>query len=278
MFLEVRIQMRQLMAVSIFALAAAAGAALFNSGTAAGNNAKAVANAAPVVVELFTSEGCSSCPPADALLVKLTERERLEKEQIIALEEHVDYWDQLGWRDPFSSVEWTRRQESYAAAFGNGSVYTPQMIVDGLTEFVGSREWEARRAIQEMAGKAKTDVRVTLAETGKDGAQFTVHVGKLIGVTGDDLAEVLIAITETGLHSAVTRGENAGEDLHHAAVVRTLRRIGVANAKDPETAFTGEASASFDPSWKRDNLRAVVFVQGKKSRKILGAAEAKVTP
>jgi hypothetical protein len=270
--------MRQLVAVSIFTFVAAVGAMLLGLDKTAGDNAKAVANPTPVVVELFTSEGCSSCPPADALLVKLTERQPLDKKHIIALEEHVDYWDQLGWRDPFSSAEWTGRQESYAATFGHGSVYTPQMVVDGRAAFVGSREWEARRVIEGMAGKAKTEVRVTPAETGKDKTQLKVHVGKLTGMTVDDIAEVLLAITETGLHSTVTRGENAGEDLHHAAVVRTLRKIGVANAKDPETAFEGAASVSFDRTWKRDNLRVVVFVQEKKSRKILGAMEIKVTP
>lgn len=270
--------MRKLVAVSVFTFVVAAGTTPRDSSRTAVADAKTAGNSGPVVVELFTSEGCSSCPPADALLIKLTERQRPEKEQIIALEEHVDYWDQLGWRDPFSSADWTRRQESYAAALGNGSVYTPQMVVGGRTEFVGSREWEARKVIEEMAVKAKTEVRVTPAETGEDRGKFTVHVGRLTGGTGDDLAEVLLAITETGLHSAVTRGENAGEDLHHAAVVRTLRKIGVATAKDPETAFAGEASVSFDRNWKRDNLRAVVFVQGKKSREILGAAEIKVTP
>jgi hypothetical protein len=270
--------MRRLVALSIFTFVVAMGAMLLRSDKTAGANAKTAGNSGPVVVELFTSEGCSSCPPADALLVKLTEKQRLEKEEIIALEEHVDYWDQLGWRDPFSSAEWTGRQEKYAAAFGNGTVYTPQMVVDGRAEFVGSREREARRVIEEMAGIAKTEVHATLNGTGEDRTQFSVHVGKLTGTTGDDLAEVLFAITETGLHSAVTRGENSGEDLHHAAVVRTLRRIGVANAKDPETAFAGEASVSFDRGWKRDNLRAVVFVQEKKSRKILGAAEFNVKP
>jgi hypothetical protein len=270
--------MRRLTVVGMFMFVAAAGTMFLRAGKTARANARTAGNAGPVVVELFTSEGCSSCPPADALLIKLTEKQGAEKEQIIALEEHVDYWDQLGWRDPFSSAEWTRRQESYAAAFGNGNVYTPQMVVDGRTEFVGSREREARRVIEGMAGKAKTEVRIRPTETGKDGEKFAVHVGKLAEVTGDDNPEVWFAITETGLHNAVTRGENAGEDLHHAAVVRTLRRIGVANGRDPETAFAGEASASLDRSWKRDNLRAVVFVQEKKSRKILGAAEIKVTP
>jgi hypothetical protein len=270
--------MRHLVTVSVFAIVVAVGVMLRDSVKTAGVNAMAAGNSGPIVVELFTSEGCSSCPPADALLMKLMDKQQVEKVQVIALEEHVDYWDQLGWRDPFSSAEWTRRQESYAAALGNGNVYTPQMVVDGRTELVGSREWEARRAIEEMAGKAKTEVRVTPAETGKDGEKFAVHVGKLAEVTGDDNPEVWFAITETGLHSAVTRGENAGEDLHHAAVVRTLRRIGVANGKDAETAFAGEASVSFDRGWKRDNLRAVVFVQERKSRKILGAAEIKVAP
>jgi hypothetical protein len=269
--------MRQLFTVSALVFVVAGGAMLRESEKTAGTNARAAGNSGPVVVELFTSEGCSSCPPADALLIKLTEKQGPEK-QIIALEEHVDYWDQLGWRDPFSSAEWTRRQESYAAAFGHGSVYTPQMVVDGRTEFVGSREWEARKEIEEVAGKAKAEVHITPAETGADRAEFNVHVGKLAGVSRDDVAEVWLAITETGLHNAVTRGENAGEDLHHAAVVRTLMRIGVANAKDSETAFAGEASVSFDRNWKRDNLRAVVFVQGKKTREIFGAAEVKVTP
>jgi hypothetical protein len=199
-----------------------------------------------------------------------------ENEEIVALEEHVDYWDQLGWRDPFSSPQWTQRQESYAVEFGNGSVYTPQMVVDGRTEFVGSREAEAKHVIKELAGKAKTEVSVALAKSSDDNERFAV--GKLVGENADDTSEVWLAITETGLHSVVTRGENAGEDLHHAAVVRTLRKLGVANAKDPETSFTGEANVSFAQGWKRDNLRAVVFVQEKKNRRIVGAAETKVTP
>jgi len=239
---------------------------------------KSADNPSPVVVELFTSEGCLSCPPADALLLKLMETQRPGKEPIVAMEEHVDYWDQLGWRDPFSSHEWTWRQENYAAAFGNGNIYTPQMVVDGRAEFVGTREWEARRVIEEQARKAKTNVSVTPANSSDGKERFNVHVGKLTDFRTGDTPEVWLAITETELHSEVTRGENAGEDLHHAAVVRTLRKIGVATAKDPETSFTGEASVALDRSWRRDNLRAVIFVQEKISRQILGATETKVMP
>src|SRR6266481_1961339 len=271
-------QMRQLLAISTSVLlsVAALGAMQRKVERTSAAGPKSGDNPSPVVVELFTSEGCSSCPPADALLLKLMERQRPEQEPIVALEEHVDYWDQLGWRDPFSSREWTERQEDYAASFGNGNVYTPQMVVDGRLEFVGSREWEAKRVIEEQARKPKASVSVTPAHSSDGKERFSVHVGKLTDSRPDDTPEVWFAITETGLHSEVTRGENAGEHLYHAAIVRTLRKLGVVNAKDPETSFTGEASAAFDRGWKRDNLRAVVFVQEKNSRQIVGAAETKV--
>ena len=112
----------------------------------------------PVVVELFTSEGCSSCPPADALLARLAEELLDGNVQLIALEEHVDYWNDLGWADPFSSRDWTSRQNVYSGALGNGNPYTPQMVVDGAVEFVGSHRQKARQAILEAAGKTKIPV------------------------------------------------------------------------------------------------------------------------
>src|SRR6195256_1535788 len=111
-----------------------------------------------VVVELFTSEGCSSCPPADALLARLAEEPLDGNVQLIALEEHVDYWNDLGWADPFSSRDWTSRQYVYAGVLRNGNPYTPQMVVDGAAEFVGSRREQARQAIDEAAVKAKIPV------------------------------------------------------------------------------------------------------------------------
>lgn len=230
----------------------------------------------PVVVELFTSEGCSSCPPADTLLARLSEGQVSGNVQLIALEEHVDYWNDLGWTDPFSSRDWTSRQYDYARALGNGNAYTPQMVVDGTVEFVGSRTQQARESILRAAGKTKIPVVLSLGNadgTGK--GNFSAKVGKLEGTTKGDTAEVWLALTETGLHSSVTRGENAGEELRHAAVVRSMRKIGEAKA-DSETSFAGDVSVPLQKEWKRENLRAVLFVQEKKGRRILGAAEIRI--
>src|SRR6266852_3132347 len=205
----------------------------------------------PVVVELFTSEGCSSCPPADALLARLAEERLAGNVQLIALEEHVDYWNDLGWADPFSSRDWTSRQYVYSGALGNGNPYTPQMVVDGTVEFVGSHTQKARRAILEAAGKTKLPVTLEQGNANKAATgSFSVKVGKLEGTAKRDAAEVWLAVTETGLHSAVTRGENAGEDLHHAAVVRSMRKIGEAKA-DGETSFTGTENVPLQKEWKR---------------------------
>jgi hypothetical protein len=230
----------------------------------------------PVVVELFTSEGCSSCPPADALLARLAEDQLAGNVQLIALEEHVDYWNDLGWADPFSSRDWTSRQYVYAGALGNGNAYTPQMVVDGTVEFVGSHTQKARETILKAASKTKIPVMLAQGNTNEtDRGNFSAKVGKLERTSKGEAAEVWLAITETGLHSAVTRGENAGEDLHHAAVVRSMRKIGEAKA-DGETSFAGDSRVPLQKEWKRENLRAVLFVQEKKSRRILGAAEIRI--
>jgi hypothetical protein len=232
----------------------------------------------PVVVELFTSEGCSSCPPADALLARLAEERLPGNVQLIALEEHVDYWNSLSWTDPYSSRDWTSRQYVYAGVLRNGNPYTPQMVVDGTVEFVGSHWQKARETILKAAGKTKIPVMLAQANPNGTGAgNFSVNVGKLEGTAPGDTAEVWLAITETGLHSAVTGGENAGEDVHHAAVVRSMRKIGEAKI-DRETSFAGDARIPLQKEWKRENLRAVLVVQGKKSRRILGAAEIRIAP
>jgi hypothetical protein len=242
----------------------------------AGPRATAHSGNVPVVVELFTSEGCSSCPPADQLLAKLEAEQPVRNVEIIALEQHVDYWNNGGWMDPFSSSSYTARQYEYAAKLGNGNAYTPQMVVDGQAEFVGGRTGQARSVIEQVASKQKTEVVVAAA--GRDKAEkFHVTVGAVANLSSGDTAEVWMAITETGLHSNVRGGENSGEDLHHAAVVRKLWKIGT--AKDPGmTSFSGEEPVKLDRGWKRGNIRVVVFAQEKKSRRILGAGSVKLQP
>src|SRR5215471_3392871 len=229
--------------------------------------------AVPVVVELFTSEGCSSCPPADAFLAKLAEQGPAHNLQIVALEEHVDYWDDQGWRDPFSSHHWTIRQDAYAGVLGNKNPYTPQIVVDGSVECSGGRPQLALQAIVQESAKARTPVSLSQGPSDKPGSEnFSVQIGKLAPSAKGGAAEVWLAITETGLHSSVTRGENAGHELSHAAVVRSMRKVGEAKP-DRDVAFSGDAAIPIRNEWKRDNLKAVAFVQEKNSLRILGAAE-----
>jgi len=230
----------------------------------------------PVVVELFTSEGCSSCPPADALLAKVDSDERLRDAEIIALEEHVDYWDSLGWRDPFSARQWTGRQEEYARSFGNEGVYTPQMVVDGRTEFVGSSESKMRSAIDEAARRPKAEIVLSKLNTAGEEVRLQIEAQMLPAEAKRD-SEVWLGVTETGLHSSVKAGENKGEDLHHAAVVRSLGKVGEARAGET-MAFSGEQRVVLDPRWKRENLRLVVFLQDPRSKHILGASAVRLMP
>src|SRR6266481_2018004 len=215
----------------------------------------------PVVLELFTSEGCSSCPPADALLARLEEQQPIPGAEIIALEEHVDYWDHQGWNDPFSSAQWTQRQQGYASGFGDHGVYTPELVVNGRSGFVGSHEGYAYRAIASAMAQPRTRISLSLLKSERrDQAHLKVEVEKLQGAEPGDIAEVWLAITENALHSAVLGGENSGHDLHHAAVVRWLHKAGTANSNAAAT-FTGDAELKFDSAWKRTNLRVVAFVQ-----------------
>ena len=172
----------------------------------------------PVVVELFTSEGCSTCPPADALLMHLETDQPIPGVQVIAIEEHVDYWNQQGWNDPFSSSEWTQRQVDYVSKFKLPSPYTPQMVVDGETQIVGGREGETQDAIRQAAQQQQAQVTLTPGKPSPDGSErVEVRVDNLSGL-GNGSALIWLAVTEKSLQSSVNAGENAGKDLRHASV------------------------------------------------------------
>lgn len=168
-------------------------------------NSTAQARRTPVVVELFTSEGCSSCPPADALLQELQAQQPVANAEIIALEEHVDYWNHDGWMDPYSSPEWTARQQSYTT-LNKGDAYTPELVVDGSSQFVGNDARRAEAEIEKAASRPRTEVVIIAAKPEGDGSQrFKVSVGKLAASTAGDVAEIWLAVTEDGLQSAVSR-------------------------------------------------------------------------
>lgn len=226
----------------------------------------------PVVVELFTSEGCSSCPPADELLARLEKSQPIPGVEVIALEEHVDYWNSLGWRDPFSSSLFSERQSEYARIFDNDSVYTPQMVVDGKSEFVGSSEWHVLASIIQAGRHAKVQIGVRLAnqDSRPESPSLSVNVDvdawKSEGTS--DNADVLLAVTEDEVASTIDRGENAGLHELHAAVVRQLKRLGTANARK---GFKGNTILMPAGDWKLANLRVVILVQEQATGRILGA-------
>ncbi len=214
----------------------------------------------PVLVELFTSEGCSSCPPADKLLARLEKEQPVRGVETIVLSEHVDYWDQLGWRDPFSNALFTRRQGVYANRIGTGGNYTPQMVIDGKVEFVGSDTRRALTAISDAAKQHKTPVRLTSVD--RQPSSWTVHID--IDAVPEN-AEVIVALVDPQATTQVARGENGGRDLRHVAIVRSLTPLGPV-AKG--SAYSKDVILK--PTAPQQ--RAVVFLQAKKQGPILGAA------
>lgn len=222
----------------------------------------------PVIVELFTSEGCSSCPPADKTLELLLKEQPFAGAEIIGLSLHIDYWNRLGWADPFSSAQFSERQSEYANLFKREDVYTPQMVVDGRREFVGSNMREAQKAIEESAKIAKADVTIS-AKTENGAVALDIKIENL--PPNFENAVVMLAVTENNLASSVLRGENSGRKLNHAAVTRKLTSIG--NIKSGEKSFAAAQSLQLEKNWKTDNLSAVVFVQDAKTRQIIGAAK-----
>jgi hypothetical protein len=227
----------------------------------------------PVLVELFTSEGCSDCPAADALLAQLDQRQPVAGVRIIVLEQHVDYWNGDGWYDPFSSATATQRQQMYAFGHTGDQIFTPQMIVDGGDRFVGSDGRRALRAIQQAAQQAKPRIELAWAGTAPNGER-TLRV-TVSGLPGNEIAakpQVFLAITEDHLHSNVRAGENKGRALDHDGVVRKWSPLGRANQQG-EANFETQANVKLDGDWKPENVRAVVFVQDTHSQRVLGAAE-----
>ncbi len=250
-----------------------------------------------ILVELFTSEGCSSCPPADIFLEQLQKQQPFANVEIVALSEHVDYWNSLGWTDPFSSHDYTERQQKYSQSFHLDQVYTPQMVVNGQSEFLGSNRDQATIAIRhavdqlrlphasvqivrskiEPKSDTKDDTKTESKETKNSATPLTlqVRVEGVPALSAGDTAGVLLAITENNLSNNVREGENAGHTLPHIAVVRQLTVLGEAEAGH---AFTATPSITLGVGWKHRDLSAVVFVQERGTRHILGVSRLVLFP
>jgi hypothetical protein len=257
-----------------------AGAAVF-LGVFAGGILAQTDGAAParalVVAELFTSEGCSSCPPADDVLRQLVERQQVDGVEVIALSEHVDYWDRLGWRDPFSSPLFTKRQTDYdASVFRSNNIYTPQLVIDGAFECLGSDADVVRRMLIKAARIQKILVSVSAEFADPTSIAAGVHATAPSSRARRGPADVVLALVEDGLTTSVTRGENRGRSLRHTAVVRSMTTAATLKAEGGDVSATARIPVS--AAWREANLRIVGFVQDRATRRILGAGMAPAAP
>ena len=222
----------------------------------------------PVLVELFTSEGCSSCPPADRLLAQLDREQPVAHAEIIVLGEHVDYWDQLGWHDRFSSPLFTQRQEIYARALNTEGPYTPQMVIDGREQFVGGDREQALSSIARAAAIPKLQLHLSEPVLHGREVRATISIGAAIPIT-DEGIELYAALVDRNDTTEVQRGENGGRRLQHAGVVRTLMRIGsLRDVQSSRLAITASAPSDADLA----GLRLVVFAARPGQGGIVGAA------
>jgi hypothetical protein len=221
----------------------------------------------PVLVELFTSEGCGNCPPADRQLAFLETQQPVAGADVITLGYHVDYFNDRGWKDEYSDAQHTKRQQLYSMRLGVESIFTPQMIVDGHEQFIGSNAAKASETITRAASADKPDVGVTL--NGKT-AEVTVT-----GLTRHMAATAVLVAAEDGLVSDVKAGNNKGRRLPHISVVRKLQAFGKVPEKAEE--FRGTVELPADPGWKQENVRYVVYLQEDMSGRIIAAGRVKTS-
>ncbi len=236
----------------------------------------------PVLIELFTSQGCSSCPPADRVLSLLRQTGQVDGVPIIVLSEHVDYWNRLGWKDPYSSGIFSERQTRYARSISRSNrIYTPQMVVDGQEEFVGHNLRRATAAVRRAATRARNQLKIRLsnsnaakssaASSGETRVTASVNIQSLKADARGlpDLAQLdlVYAISEDGLSDDVSRGENHGRTLNHDGVVRALRR-------QPAQAGKQTINLPFAKGWAKQNAHVVAWLENRERRSVHGAVTA----
>lgn len=217
----------------------------------------------PVVVELFTSQGCSSCPPADKLLAGLNEIANKHRLPVYCLSFHVDYWNSLGWKDPYSSKQFSQRQRRYANALKSNRVYTPQMIVNGEAEFVGSRGNDARQAIETSLARPSTRSLRIKASLSSDKSNAIVEYEVDEKQTGMLLN---VALVQQNATNKIPRGENAGRELAHVQVVRVFKAM-------PLEATSGSITIEVPTDLEAEAMSVVVYLQELQSLRIVTASK-----
>ncbi len=231
------------------------------------------AEAHPILVELFTSEGCSSCPPADEFIQKLDTLQPVHGAQLIVLSEHVDYWDGDGWKDPNSSHALTQRQADYVRALGLSTAYTPQIIVDGTKEARISDSKQLQDVFQQAAATSKIPIRLSTVAVnqGKPGL-ISAHIET---DTADHSADVFLVVALSHVESQVLHGENGGRHLTHVAVVQQLAKVG---KLQKGKSFAQDVHVQLKTAPDPGNIRVVAFAQTSGPGKLLGAALWKAVP
>jgi hypothetical protein len=223
----------------------------------------------PVLVELFTSEGCSSCPPADRYIESL-DSQPIAGLELVVLSEHVDYWDQLGWKDPYSSREISERQDAYRTKLRLPEVYTPQLVIDGSREMPGSSKNEAEDALRQAAAQIKIGLQLKVATADRD--QLSVRIDCPASNVAPRSLDVFVAFALNHAESQVVRGENKNRRLTHTAVLRKMVKVGIIKNGEGFSLAT-----EMNPGVPlKDGLRVVAFLQDPDSRKVYGAAMAPV--
>ncbi len=220
----------------------------------------------PVLLELFTSEGCSSCPAADKLLAQLDREQPIAGADLIVLSEHVDYWNHLGWADPYSSPAFSRRQRDYASRLPGGGVYTPELMVDGTTGFVGSDKGNAKSAIRDAIRAPKLPVALTGSRDGNEAEiHFDIGPSKTSGI-------IYMVLAQNHAASQVSSGENAGRNLDHVAVVYSFKKVGAVG----DSGLRNDVRVQLKKGVKPMETRVVLFVQDAGTLLVLGAAETRL--
>jgi hypothetical protein len=229
-------------------------------------------SAAPVLVELFTSEGCSSCPPADVILQRLDDYQPISGVQLIVLSEHVTYWDQQGWKDPNSSSAFTDRQSAYETSLGEKEPYTPQFVIDGNQSVSLEKLKNLEDALNKAKENGKIPVRITnISSDPANPATLRLHIETEMN-PGKHNADVYVAVALNHVESQVLRGENGGKHLIHVAVLQQLNRVG----KLPKgKSFAQDVQIKLKPNENVKDIRLVAFAQESGQGKLLGAAMQK---